>query len=263
MKSYKLYFLFLVFLTLMISGCGGVNYVSKWNNSRIKIDGNDNDWKNNTEYIKDKNILVGVQNDKNDLYVLFETSDRAIEGQIMRGGLILWLDRSGGSSKKFGIKYPLSMRDERQTGGTELEFYNPDNDSWERSTFKEAKGINIAFKRDNEKFVYEMKIDLHPGGNSYFLNAKADEVGVGFAAGKIERRQRSSFEGGGREGGFGRGEGEGGESGEGGFGGRGFGGRGGRGGYGGGEGGQRPQQAEPLDFWMNVHLAAGTAAASK
>ena len=68
-------------------------------------------WPISAQYtIDDKPIIIGLQNDSNNLYLLLKAEDRDTQMMIMRGGLTVWLDSKGGKNKKFGIRYPVGMR---------------------------------------------------------------------------------------------------------------------------------------------------------
>ncbi len=265
-KSMMLLFATVYFAVAFFYGCSSEKYISKWASNKITVDGRDNDWTNKTKFYKDQDILVGVQNDNKNLYVLFETPDRTKQMQIMHRGFIVWLDNDGGSSEDFGIKFPIGgkigdyypgedMKEVEQnfTPPTDMEIYNKHDDSWSRMSFAQAKGISVAVSDNDNKLVYEMSIALHPEkGDVYFLNPKANKIGIGFQTVKLARKARpqqptgeegsEGVEGGegGGYGGYGRERGEFGEQG---------GGEGSRG----GEGYKTPEQ---LDFWLTTTLAA-------
>lgn len=258
-KSIILLFGIVYLTTAFFYGCSSEKYISKWTNNKIVIDGRDNDWANKTKYYKDENILVGVQNDNKNLYVLFETPDRMEKMQIMHRGFIVWLDNDGGNSEDFGIKFPIGMKGnfypgkdmkevERNFVPTEMEIYNKHDKNWSRLSIGQAKGISVAIANNDDKLIYEMSIDLHPEkGDVYFLNPKADKIGIGFQTVKLERkglsqRPTQGESEGGDEGGYGGYGREGGEFGEG-------------GGAEGRRGGQGFRPPEQLNFWLTTTLA--------
>ncbi|MDR3625772.1 MAG: hypothetical protein P4L45_03015 [Ignavibacteriaceae bacterium] len=99
--------LFFLFIVITFSGCGDQQVNSKWRTQDIKIDGDDSDWGNSLVFYDDINSLVGVQNDKDYLYLCLVTSDQQIERKIFMMGLTVWFDNTGKGDKKFGFKFPL------------------------------------------------------------------------------------------------------------------------------------------------------------
>jgi hypothetical protein len=74
----------------------------------IVIDGRQSDWDGSLYLLKKANVMVGARNDSENLYICFVTNDQAAQREIMRNGLTVWFDPSGGSSERYGIKFPLS-----------------------------------------------------------------------------------------------------------------------------------------------------------
>ena len=240
-------------------------------------------------YIPDAQLTAGVRNDTNYMYVILKTTNRTQTFQVMGLGLTVWFDRSGGTSQRFGIHFPLGraesgerMQQQPQSGNSPTDNAdNPDENENQNSTFTgmmpnelellganengpvrltiaDAKGIDLQMSHDRNGLIYEMKIPLHKSADHpYAIEPKGKFVGVEFVTGKFEGR--NSGEGTRRRGGD-EGEGPGGEGGGegmpgggmGGYGGmRGGGGRGGRH-FSGENGGEAPKQ---IDFWLKVQLA--------
>jgi hypothetical protein len=255
---------------------------SQWRDRTIVIDGDNGDWPGPLSELDDKHpIAAGVENDGQSLYLVLSTSDSAIRRQIMREGLIVWFDPSGGDKKHFGIKYPVGIasdeggsrgREGRGWGGysrpaepsssdpqdqprpieppNRLEVYGPAKDDAHSLVLDAAPGISVKVGQVEGYFVYELKVPLAKTSETpYAIEAKAGSVvGLGLETPKVEHPQ-------GREGGGGGGGMGGGMGGHGG----GMGGRGGHGGYGGGGGGRHGEgyEAPPqIKLWAAVQLAS-------
>lgn len=262
---------------VIIAGCGSsMQIASKYSSQSAIIDGNDNDWEGKTVYLKDEKMLVGFQNDGDNLYVLVSASDKARQMQIMGLGLIIWFDEKGGTDKKFGIKYPVGlmpaetpfMRDNGPEDGegfrpesgdmgmpekfSELEIYEDETESWTKMGYREAKGVEIKIGRRNDRVIYELKIALQPKDNIYYLTENNGKIGVEIETNEIDREKIKQ---GMKRGGIG-GPG-------GGMGGEGMGapggdmGGGGMGPRGGGKGGMMRQKMQTPQFkeWFEVTLA--------
>jgi hypothetical protein len=76
-------------------------------NTGISVDGMDEEWKNNRNYIISDNTAVGVCRDNEFLYVHLFTSDPELSMQIMNFGLTLWFDPQGSQEKVMGVQFPV------------------------------------------------------------------------------------------------------------------------------------------------------------
>jgi len=95
----------------ILTGCSSaIKLTADWKKTDIVIDGRQSDWDGSLYFLKKANVMVGVRNDSENLYICFITNDQAAQREIMRNGLTVWFDPSGGSSERYGIKFPLSAR---------------------------------------------------------------------------------------------------------------------------------------------------------
>jgi len=82
----------------------------------MTVDGKVDDWHGAKYYLEDLYISAGLINDDQYLYVTMIAEDPMIRTQIMRQGLVVWLDPKGKKEKTFGIKFPLGrLEGERLT----------------------------------------------------------------------------------------------------------------------------------------------------
>jgi hypothetical protein len=102
--------LFLLFIVIIFAGCGDKELNSKWRTQNITIDGNDSDWSNSLVFYEDINSLVGVQNDNDCLYLCLVTTDQQFERKILVTGLTIWFDNEDKGDRKFGIRFPIRMK---------------------------------------------------------------------------------------------------------------------------------------------------------
>jgi hypothetical protein len=275
-----------LYAALMIAvAAGGVLLAAKrerieshWRDRDVVIDGDNGEWAGPLHPVEENHpIMTAAMNDGQFLYVVLSTSDLAARRQIMRQGLIVWFDPSGGDKKHFGVKFPVGvLPDEagrgrggrRAPGGgrpsgdpgsgdpaqpdqpaqleptNRLEVYGPEKDDAHSFVTDMAPGIAVKVGQVQGYLVYELKVPLARTADwPYAIEAKPGAViGFGLETPKIERPS---------------GEGRGGM---GGFGGRGggMGGRGGMGGHRGGSGGndRQSEQPKPLKSWATIQLAA-------
>jgi hypothetical protein len=244
----------------------------------IAIDGVNQEWEGRLVPLKDVPASVGFYNDNDNLYFCLTTSDRNLRTQIMRQGLMVWVDPGGGKKKDFGVEFPVGLPGMvllEQRGDTgepgisrqplaadqeRIVILGPEKNDRENISLDEARGIQAKIGESAGVLVYELKLPLHKTGkDSYGPGAEPGTiVGVGLETPEFQPpagRSTGGGEGGGRRGPGGGGwGGMGGHGGYGGYGG-GHGGMGGGGERGGGRGSfERPK---PLKAWTTVQLAEG------
>lgn len=169
-------------IPLVLFRCIRYEYSSRWLDRVIAIDGSDADWQGATVYVEKANVSVGMFNDSESMTLCLVTTDRRIGGRIMRGGMRLWFDPSGGQNKTFGIHFPVGIPgSDRGPGGsegesagmgdgspspffldpqTDMEILGPGKDKIERIPVDEARGIQVKTAVDSGRFVYEVKVPL-------------------------------------------------------------------------------------------------------
>lgn len=83
----------------------------------VTIDGNDDEWPNPYPYYDSKAMIsYAVSNDHDNLYLTVKASDARMRAKILRGGMQVWIDTSGGTDQQLLIQSPMPnalSRDER------------------------------------------------------------------------------------------------------------------------------------------------------
>ncbi len=230
----KVVFFFPVLLVVLFTlmSCSKQQINSHWVVKDITIDGNAADWGNNIQYLKKKDIGIGIANDDSNFYFCAITSDRDLRRQILFRGLELWLDANGGKSKDFGIKFPLgiismdpSMRRELFQGRRgrsqnqppdfgqfiskmTLEFAVMGKDAASDNlpihtdrpvqvrlpVYHNNRGIDLKLNLNGDQLVYEGKIPFKEFENS--RKPRASTIGIGIQLPEMERRNGRDFHGG-------------------------------------------------------------------
>ena len=111
----RLLFVFPAVTVLLIAGSCGLMSKSKnkrlpgvWQEQPIVVDGGNSDWTLPYPGYDDKAMLgYAVSNDKDNLYITIETGDAATQLKILRGGLTVWIDKTGGKEENAAINYPI------------------------------------------------------------------------------------------------------------------------------------------------------------
>jgi len=249
----------IVLAIILVAGCKDDPEISSgWTNGDITVDGVNTEWKNRTVFIEDADIVAGVANDYDFLYVVLMTSERTRQAQLMRG-VTMWFDTSGEEKKRFGIRFPLVMDDmspmafhgdqeerrpsfdELEAEMTELEVIGAGGPV-DRLPADGTSGIEVGLSRSDGAVVYELRVPLKAEGQYEFaVGSRVGEIiQIGLETPEFERPEGSGGMGGGRGMGGGGGMPRGGKG-------------GGRGGHGGGHDGVEPP--DPIKLWATVRLA--------
>jgi hypothetical protein len=206
-----------IFMILCIAACGvfgcssGLKLTSTWQSTVMTIDGNDTEWQSDVYYDAAFDMVYGVRNDEENMYLFLKTQNRATQTQMLRGGFTVWFDPAGGKDKAFGIRYPLAqergalapaddgmenlVRGGEIQASLELEILGPRAEDIQRISKLEAHGIAIHLLRTNGVLVYELcvplqKSSLHP----FAIDVRPGKrVGVGFTSSEFKRPERSTL----------------------------------------------------------------------
>ncbi len=185
---------------------------SHWRPDDLRIDGLMTDWPGQT--FVSKEVSTSVVNDGQDIYVLVATSDAAVNLQLTRAGLIVYLDPKGGRGQAFGVRIPplgnrLSAAN-APTGGEDeqpiLSYFDvlgPGADDMRKVELAENTGIDLRIGAHDGTFFLELKVPFATGtGRPYApgITLAKGEVGLGLVTPDPQRVVRRG--GGGRGGGF-------------------------------------------------------------
>lgn len=93
---------------------------SLWSEGGFSVDGQPVDWNGKGRMLKDEDMMFGVSNDNENLYVAMYISEQKKLAQVFSRGMTLWFDPNGGKKRSFGVRFPLSRRPggARQRGGS-------------------------------------------------------------------------------------------------------------------------------------------------
>ena len=280
----------LVSCAIGLAACKQVEMASGWTVDGVVVDGVNDEWIGATTHFEKQDVIVGLLNDEEYLYVSLVTSG-PVGRLAMAAGLTVWFDPSGGKDEWYGIRFPVPPEPSERsrggpggrgdprgggggqrsgagasTGGTDrlrqVELEGPGELGRRRLPLPVGGGLEVAIRNNGSTFVYELEVAL-ARDDDFRMGLGVEpgsEIGVGLVTGDLggPGRGRGGFGGGFGGGGGGGGRGGGGGGG-GGFGGGGGGGGRGRGGSGRGGpgGGDRPDRPDPLELWTKVQLSAG------
>jgi len=77
------------------------------------IDGKLGDWGGRLTYVNDGSVSMGAVPTDSLLYVALSVQDRAMIRSIAANGLVLWVDPTGKKKRRYGVQYPLGLRNQR------------------------------------------------------------------------------------------------------------------------------------------------------
>ena len=261
----KIILLSVLVVAALLTGCNSIGLQSSWKDRKIVIDGNDEDWKDQKYYIRDKNITVGVMNDERYLYLCFYPSNRKLSERLIKQGLTIWFNGDDKKKKDFGIKFPLGLKDgvkERSKRDlnykeiepkmieklmtdmfNKLEILDSNKNDEKIVEIKNLVGMEIALGVQKGVFVYELKIPYkynqvysatigaEPGSKIY-LNFETPEMDFEERSSQMDDRTGSMDQSmsGGKGGGNGSGR----------------------------KGGSEKQTSSSLNAWVQIQLATQT-----
>ena len=85
-----------------------------WNERNITVDGIGGEWKAQEKKIKGTKLKVATSYDDEFLYVSLSTENAALQRQILRSGLILWLENDASPPKSYGLHFPMPIHEYRE-----------------------------------------------------------------------------------------------------------------------------------------------------
>ena len=248
----------IILAAISLSSCNNIEIESRWRDRDIIIDGVHNEWENALLFSEKKRATVGFINDDEYLYLCLMAADQQVLTQSLAAGFTVWFDGMGRKKEKFGIRFPIGVKDfkpempprdrgdqDRNRMGEMLQ--NQSNleliraDETKNISLSELGdyGISLKIGQHLGRFLYELKLPLNDSDTDRYEIVRKDDgtVKVGFELGKMkmpERERRPPGHGGGFPGGMRP---------------RGGGGMPGR------RGENRPGQNEEFKFWIDVKLA--------
>ena len=220
----KLLVVAIIILAFLIGGCNYYQVESMRKTREIIIDGNDEDWIDAKYYIKDHDVVFGVMNDNEFLYLCFYPTTNELTRQVLSKGLTLWINNDGKKKKKYGIRFPMGLQGfmakqmseekgdlirnkdkkknkmnpqkmERMVKSItkELEIIGPEKDKKKIIKFADLIGVEIGIDCEKELFAYELKIPLFQNSNnSIYIDADpTSKIALGF---EIPRPDRDEME---------------------------------------------------------------------
>lgn len=177
MKSIRSAIIIIALPVLACSCSSGLLPVGHYQEAAVVADGNTDDWElplrfSNPQYT----LQYNVTNDKENVYICIITKDDVMQKRILKGGMTVYFDPKGETSKKINIAFPVKKTDpDNQNAGSAVSsetslilhsdyynatgFANMENGLYSLSNTK--NGIKIALKQGSDSsLVYEASIPI-------------------------------------------------------------------------------------------------------
>ena len=175
---------------------------SRWRPDGLRIDGLMGDWPVQT--FVSKEVAASVVNDAQTIYILVATADPAVNTQLTRAGLAVYLDPKGGKGQRFGIRIPpIGNRLEpgnapagAQDDPLLLSYFDllgPGDDESRRVELPDQTGIDLRIATHSGTFFLELKVPFAAPG----ITLDKTDVGIGIVTPDPQRVARRGGRGGG------------------------------------------------------------------
>ena len=207
-------------LVPVLGAAKDLEIASVWAPAPVKVDGTAAKWSALVKPLADVPMLIGVQNDKDNLYLCFKASDQWTRMQLGRSGLTVWANGAGKMEKGFGVRFPLAggsqrMQRERgpqvpgprgearaQTPGQvprEFELIGPTENDRLRVQPAADQPVAAALGDDSGVTIVELRIPLKPTESHPLAVGAAPgaTIALGLAADWLGRSDRQGVQGGG------------------------------------------------------------------
>lgn len=122
-------------MIIVLHGCKSSKHSSKrlpgvWQSVPVVVNGKNDEWPSPYPEYDDKAMLgYAVSNDKDNLYITVETGDQATQLKILREGLTVWIDKTGGKDQVMAINYPLPRQN---SSGEHSDQPRPPRGQWQQ-----------------------------------------------------------------------------------------------------------------------------------
>ena len=96
----------ILFIMSLSISCKRQEAACSWTSDVMIIDGKRSDWVDKPfNYFENEDIVLGLSNDNDNLYLFFSFKNRQWAQMIRSGGLTLWFDGQGKMKKNWGLRF--------------------------------------------------------------------------------------------------------------------------------------------------------------
>ncbi len=136
-----------ILIIILTSSCGSSNYYqSAYQSKQFTANERNEEWIGGTYNSPGNEMVYGMTNDENNLYLKLKVIDGRIQRKILMNGLTLWFDTDGKSKKKLGYAFPLINEKAR------METAMPGMDGSDRDLQAKLQAIQLKAEDINKRF---------------------------------------------------------------------------------------------------------------
>ena len=201
-------YVYSLFLIAAVSCGGTTTLATRWNvpEHPVNVDGLSTEWEDQLEPAKTEQLLAGIRNDGDYLYVCLVPINRQLGIQMLLQGFTVWFDSTARHEKVMGLKYPVGGRPEwnpekPKTGEfdkqllkrlSSMELLRPKIFGQERISVGDLPGVDVHVRVDQERLVYEIRFPLQDRGlYPYFVGTKPGKwISLGLELNAFKRPDR-------------------------------------------------------------------------
>jgi hypothetical protein len=205
MKTVFLCGLFIAGMTLCPGCSEALKLSSVWQKGDIALDSSGTGWENGLYLDKESDIVYGIRNNDDYVYLFFKTQNRSTQMQIMNAGFTVWFDAKGGNDHSFGIRYPLARKEnnsEFHTGSDdeqmhssidqallELEIIGAQKEDVQLFSILNVPGIRVKITHAQNVLSYELRVPLRKTPHTPFAvgATSANRIGIGLETEELNR----------------------------------------------------------------------------
>jgi hypothetical protein len=170
---------------------------SNWPSRDLAIDGAYSEWAGQLVRIDEsRSVALGVANDRSNLYLCLVTRDLEVQTLIERVGFTLWIDPSGGTDKRIGLRVAPVQAGPTATAPAYVELVQQGAEYGEQLVGSSDGPIEVQAAARADVIAYEIRLALGTSlsGSSARLAdvtlAPGTRIGLGFETEKLPARRR-------------------------------------------------------------------------
>ena len=170
---------------------------STWPSGDLAVDGAYSEWAGQLVRIEERrSVALGVANDRTNLYLCLVTRDLEVQTLIERVGFTLWLDPSGGTDKRIGLRVAPVQAGSTATAPPYIELVQHGAEYGEQLVGSSEGPIEVQAAARADVIAYEIRLALGTslaGGNTRLAGvtlAPGSKLGIGFETEKLPARRR-------------------------------------------------------------------------
>ena len=172
---------------------------SSWPSRELALDGAYSEWAGQLVRIDEsRSVALGVANDRSNLFLCLVTRDLEVQTLIERVGFTLWIDPSGGTDKRIGLRVAPIQAGPTATAPAYIELVQHGAEYGEQLVGSSEGPIEVQAATRADVIAYEIRLALGTslvgaGAGARLAGvtlAPGTRLGLGFETEKLPARRR-------------------------------------------------------------------------